>query len=631
MYRLTKQQHKDRDRITAWLEGKPFRDNGREAVPELTVEQVLEMYMPTWDPQENGQFFTPLEMGAALVDLLNILPGSRVLEPSAGIGHLVFHLQDEPITVDCFEADQTCVAVGQRLFPWANWKHATPFEELANIEGQYDFVLANPPFETDWAIQEGLDMSAGKARKSQHLFMEVIARALKVDGQAAVIGPPELLNSMPQALRAWFEARMDLNDVVELPGEFRLTKARVVAFLFTRLEYEEEAVAVAVPVMPAGKEFGAIVSREILNVALDRVGLAIANSAHLPVLRNVLVRAVGGDRLELVGTNLAVRVTTWVEAEQVRAGEITLPWRPFSELCKRVPGQYVTLVQGDEPDEAGMVLDLHTARLLSHGKFTNRARLQGILAEDFPIRPVVEGKEFEVDGPKLSAMLNQVKHYISSDKTRPVLQGVLFRIKDGQASMTATNGFSLALTRDKVAQEDVQVVIPWMTLAAARRLWGAHRVKITLANKFVRFSVPNVEIIGYIEHNTYPDYSQVIPKMAATVALVDRGDLLRAVRRMRVYTRWGDGYINFRFSGNGDGSGRVRLTTSAAFAGDCEEELKAVVEGPAVELAFGGKQIAAALYASKADEAEIKLNGSQDPVTIQMGSVLQVLAPRRDA
>lgn len=619
MYRLTKDQATDRDRIRAWLEG----------ACELTVEEVLAKFVPFSDPAETGQHFTPLEMGNALLDLVNIPNGSLWAEFGAGIGNLAYHLEGLQIKLDCYEADQTCVQIGRKLFPWANWRHASPFQFLADIQGRYDFVIANPPIGSTWALDEALKMSAGKAQRSEHLFLELIVRSLKTDGQALVVGPANMIETMPPAMRDWFEARMDLNQVVELPGEFRLTKIKVVGFHFTRLEYQEAEVT-GLPVMPAGRDFAAIFNRDALRAALWRVGQAIGPNQFVPVLRNVLLRS-DGDQVELVGTNLGVRVRTSVKAEQVRPGSITVPYIPFFELSKRMPGQYITLVQGDEPDENGMMLEPNLVRLSSRGGFTNNARLKGIEAEQFPAGPVIVGKEFEVNGPKLTQMLNQVKHYVGRDKSRPLEQSVLFQIKDGQASMLAVNGFSLALTKNKIAQDDLQVAVPWPVLLTASKLWGSGTVKITLSEKNVRFVAGNVEIIGYIENDKRPDYLSIIPKQVLTTVLVDRTNLLRAVRRMRVVSDKSDGWIKLAFTGNGDGSGRVTLSANGIFMGDSVEELPAVVEGPAVTVEFGGRQISTALYAARADEAEFRLNGDENPVSIEMGPVLQVLMPKKPA
>ncbi len=74
MIKLTKVQLKDKDRIDAWLKGEPFKENSRDKhpqVPQLTTEQVFEQFVPEWI-QENGAYFTPLDMGLQVMDHISI-------------------------------------------------------------------------------------------------------------------------------------------------------------------------------------------------------------------------------------------------------------------------------------------------------------------------------------------------------------------------------------------------------------------------------------------------------------------------------------------------------------------------------------------------------------------------------
>ena len=49
--KLTKVQRKDQDRIRAWIDKIQFKENSRSkaAIPDLSVEDVLEKFMPEYD------------------------------------------------------------------------------------------------------------------------------------------------------------------------------------------------------------------------------------------------------------------------------------------------------------------------------------------------------------------------------------------------------------------------------------------------------------------------------------------------------------------------------------------------------------------------------------------------------
>ncbi len=250
MRRMTKRQRKWNDRIEAWLKGNLFKENARAKpeVPVLGMREILDNFYPP-DPTGSAQFFTPPEMAQAAFDYGAVLisPGQRVLDPCAGIGHLLYpwlwHAEVGDVTFDAYEIDRGCVELGQMLFPDVNWRWEIPFDRLEDIEGQYDYVFCNPPFNTRRGMMSGEEMSNGKAKKSEHLFLELCIRALKSEGGAVMFGPYNYIDRLPRKMRDWFDERATVDLTWgPLPGEFALTKIQLHAYYITRREYEEETV-----------------------------------------------------------------------------------------------------------------------------------------------------------------------------------------------------------------------------------------------------------------------------------------------------------------------------------------------------------------------------------------------------
>jgi hypothetical protein len=247
--KLTKRQRKDRDRIEAWLKGEPFRENSRAkpAIPELTREQVFETYVPG-NISDGGQFFTPEEMADYVIDYYGIRwAQGKLLDPCAGIGHLLLPFDDydgetaippENLEIDAWEIDRECVEVGKKLFPWVNWHSGIPFDSIEEIEGQYDYVVMNPPYSTKWGLYGAETVTEGRWRKSEHLFLELAIRALKEGGQLVVIAPYNFTQKIPKSGRDWFakHATVENTTYQELPGEFRFTKVRVFGYLIRKKE-----------------------------------------------------------------------------------------------------------------------------------------------------------------------------------------------------------------------------------------------------------------------------------------------------------------------------------------------------------------------------------------------------------
>ncbi|MGD9101021.1 MAG: hypothetical protein PVF45_11120 [Anaerolineae bacterium] len=243
--KLTKRQRKDRDRVLAWLDGEPFKENSRARafVPDLGTLDVLDQYVPP-DVTGAGQFFTPLETAQALVDGcgFELTSGMKVLDPCAGVGHLFRpfrHYAGDGVVFDAFEMEEECARIGAKLFPWVDWFCAIPFDAPSLIEGVYDLVVMNPPFGTRRGMAPGDRMCEGRCSRSEHIFLELAVRALKPDGHALILAPYNYLDRLPKAARKWVDERVRLvRSFGPLPGVFKMTKVKVHAFYFRRLGSE---------------------------------------------------------------------------------------------------------------------------------------------------------------------------------------------------------------------------------------------------------------------------------------------------------------------------------------------------------------------------------------------------------
>jgi len=249
MIKVTGVQRKQMARLRAWLEEQPFRENARDKdlkVPAFTTQEVLEQFIPP-DITGAGQFFTPLQMGAAALAPLRLAhfkphkkqPPFRVADFCAGIGHLLYHFQplQEKLIFDAWEMEELCVRVGCKLFSWVNWHHQIPFFALNKIEGQYDLVVGNPPIGTTRGMMRGREMCENRCRRSEHVFLELTVRVLKPGrGQAIVLAPHNYIDTLPQAARNWFDARARVEKSWgHLPGKFSFTREQLHAWHFVRL------------------------------------------------------------------------------------------------------------------------------------------------------------------------------------------------------------------------------------------------------------------------------------------------------------------------------------------------------------------------------------------------------------
>lgn len=240
MTKLTKRQIKERDRFQAYMDGVPFKENARDKDPQIptyTTEEMLDSYVPLY-VTESGKHFTPRIMAQAMWDnVLQMAPAAdaKILEPCAGIGNLLQPPYEMQYDLSAIEMDDEAHSLGSKLFPDATWYHTNAFEMWEHLQGQFDIVLMNPPFNIKWGTGAGDDMVQGRCTKSEHMFFELAIRAAKPEGLIAVIAPYNYTTKPPKKFKEWMSDYIsEIHDLGQLPGEFQFTKITVHGYLIER-------------------------------------------------------------------------------------------------------------------------------------------------------------------------------------------------------------------------------------------------------------------------------------------------------------------------------------------------------------------------------------------------------------
>lgn len=218
-----------------------------------------------------GQYFTPLKVVRAIVNMVDILPGMEICDPACGVGkfllepilhdlHKYYKVEngelkpqitlygfdkgfdkDEQKTIILAKANMLIYMSGMiREHPDMTKKFAELFNDtfllqtnsilgtLAKpIENKYDLILTNPPYvmsgssnlKEEIAKQDELKKHfAISAMGIEGLFMEWIVRALKPSGKAFIVVPDGIMNrSNDKKLRDFILEQCYIDAVISLP------------------------------------------------------------------------------------------------------------------------------------------------------------------------------------------------------------------------------------------------------------------------------------------------------------------------------------------------------------------------------------------------------------------------------
>ena len=346
------------------------------------------------------------------------------------------------------------------------------------------------------------------------------------------------------------------------------------------------------------------VMQENLARGLSVVSRAVSARSTLPVLANVLLRTEDAG-LKLTATNLEIGITYWVPGKIESDGATTVPAKLLTDLVNSLQG-------GDRIDlelGAGETLDVHCGRFQSH--------IKGIDAEEFPaIQTMGERPTTRVAQKVLRRALEQTAFAAASDEARPILTGVLCRFEGESLTLAAADNYRIAVTTiavlDSVA--DTSIVVPARALNELMRVLADTDDPVELvlaqARNQVLFHLEGVDIVSRLIDGQFPNYQSILPTSHTTRAIVDREELLRAVRPAALIAHESANIVKLQF--DGDGATGVIVSANAEI-GDHVGQVEAAIEGDGTTIAFNARYLADVLTNVDAEQFAIELQGPLAP------------------
>ncbi|MFL5806346.1 MAG: DNA polymerase III subunit beta [Roseiflexaceae bacterium] len=350
--------------------------------------------------------------------------------------------------------------------------------------------------------------------------------------------------------------------------------------------------------------------QENLKRGLAIVGHAVAGKSTLPVLSNILI-ATDEGRLKLAATNLEVGITCWIGAKIDEEGAITVPAKLLSDVVGGLPNDKIVL----ELDARTQTLNLTCARF--------EANIKGIEADEFPVIPTIADREPTATFPPelLRETVDQVAFAAAPDDTRPVLAGVLMRLKGTTATFAAADGFRLSVRTIELpepAQQPQDVIVPARALLELARIIGDVEgnveVTITPSGGQVLFHTESMDLVSRLIDGKFPDFERIIPAQSATRTVLDTQELAKAVRLASYFATASANIVKLTIEPGGELSpGKLTISSNAAEVGNNKGALDGMIHGEGGQLALNVRFLAEAVGAIKTPQIAIETQTAQHP------------------
>lgn len=345
------------------------------------------------------------------------------------------------------------------------------------------------------------------------------------------------------------------------------------------------------------------ISREKLQEGLNAVSASIPTKTTLPVLANILVETT--DRgIRLSGTDLDIAVSTEVTADVENSGAVTIPARKLSELARELPPAPVKIAALGEQR-----VTLECGR--------SKFKLLGLPRDEFPSFPVVRFNEsWRIRSGELQKLIAATSFAVSSEESRPILNGVLWELRPEHMRMVATNGHRLAKMETPIAASSApasDLIVPPKALDQVRRLFPAEEeLEVARGENHIGFRSPLTAVYTRLIEGPYPPYEQVIPRDNDKIAVADKGALTSALKRMSVIAS--DQTHRIRMALN---SGMVRFSVTTPDLGEAQDELPIRYNGDPLEIGFNASYLLEILKFMPTDEVKLTFKAPERAATIE--------------
>lgn len=349
--------------------------------------------------------------------------------------------------------------------------------------------------------------------------------------------------------------------------------------------------------------------QENLKNGLNTVQNIIGKNLTLPILNNIFLNT-DKKQLKLSATDLEIAITNYILCKIEKEGGITIPAKTLVSFVNNLPNKKI---------------EINIKNNIAYLKCENyKSSIKGLSAQDFPIIPKIKGENIlEVNSLKLKDALEQVVDFVSFSDIRPEITGVLLDFSSNKKiKFVATDSFRLGeklinLKNNKVKRgAPNSIIVPYKTIQELIRIISNEKediIKINIEDNQVLFNLSKIQIVSKLIEGNYPSYQQLISQQFETSVLIDREEIIKAIK-----------LSSFFSSKINDVQLKINSKKSLiqAFSQDIElgenlSEIKGEVRGKDLEIVFNHKYLLDGLNNINSKKVVFEFNGETSPAIIK--------------
>ena len=317
------------------------------------------------------------------------------------------------------------------------------------------------------------------------------------------------------------------------------------------------------------------ISSSALLATLSTTGKVVNNKNTLPILDYFLFDLKDGI-LKVTASDLETTLISTVAVDNVeREGTIAAPVKLMLDSLKEFSEQPLTI----EADE-------NTWEITVSWK-SGSLKIPGTSGLGYPALPELadDKSEVDMDVDMMIGGINKTIFATADDHLRPIMNGIYVNIAEGEVTFVATDAHKLVKYN---AQAEVPAASSFIlpkkpsSLLRSILLKEENAVKVAFDKKNVVFNLSGSTLVCRLIEGVYPNYNAVIPAANPNKVIVDRAELLNAIKRVAVCSNQATNLVEFNIAANS-----INLATKDLdFSYSAQETVMCAYEGSPITIGF---------------------------------------------
>lgn len=339
------------------------------------------------------------------------------------------------------------------------------------------------------------------------------------------------------------------------------------------------------------------ISKQVLFDMLQKAFPIIPLKSSLQILSNFKITYQKG-LLEITATDLDQSIRVSADVKGSGSFDITANARKVFEIIRELPEGEVRI------DVEENVLNFKTEKDFD-------CKIAGADTGDFPGFPESEnGNTFQITTSHLKRMIPKSSFAVAKDESRACLAGILWETSSGKTGMVATDGHRLGscFINDKIAvKENISAIVsPKSVVHLVRILEDKNdtTISVCINEKYVIFTAKSFTLCSKLIEGPYPDYHRVIPANNPKEAIIDRVNLVNAVKRASVLSNQKTHLVKFVFSEDA----LEVVVVNKEIGGEAKEKIKITYKGDTHNIGFNAQYFNEILDIIKTPKIKIMMN-----------------------